>query len=308
MPGERQPLAVLRIDVPRHEDRVFGDAVGLHAALDQVDVQVHESAHLDGAAERDLAVTLGEVQVTHREASHRRRRPDRSTLVPLVKFLMSWLPPFSRGGCGAGGLGGDPVNSAPERLPRMAESGSGGSASGGTRSGSVSISACSRAFHLAEQRRRWCGPHQPRVHDAGVGDRRHVPRRRDPAAEVPDHLVGVGELLGEEPAAVLGCEHAGVAPALAGQRPRVLLRDRADIEDVDDEQVARFRARDGDRPAEHVHARKRRVENILGGVVVVDGTVEPLATVHAEDIARFDLDLGRDVRMPPVVANDLSAR
>ena len=62
---------------------------------------------------------------------------------------------------------------------------------------------------------------------------------------------------------------------------------------------------DGDRPAEHVHARKRRVKNVLGGVVVVDGTVEPLATVHAEDIARFDLDLGRDVPMPPVVANDL---
>jgi hypothetical protein len=30
-----------------------------------------------------------------------------------------------------------------------AESGSGGSANGGTRFGSVSISACSRAFHLA---------------------------------------------------------------------------------------------------------------------------------------------------------------
>ena len=37
----------------------------------------------------------------------------------------------------------------------------------------------------------------------------------------------------------------------------------------------------------------------------MDGTVEPLATVHAEDVAWFDLDLGRDVRMPPVVANDL---
>jgi hypothetical protein len=43
------------------------------------------------------------------------------------------------------------------------------------------------------------------------------------------YLVGVGEPLGEEPAAVLGGEHAGVAPALAGQRSRVLLRDRPDI-------------------------------------------------------------------------------
>ncbi len=39
-------------------------------------------------------------------------------------------------------------NSAPVRLPRIAESGSGGSASGGTRVGLVSMRACSRAFHL----------------------------------------------------------------------------------------------------------------------------------------------------------------
>ena len=36
--------------------------------------------------------------------------------------------------------------SAEISAPRMAESGFGGRASGGTRSGSVSISACSRAF------------------------------------------------------------------------------------------------------------------------------------------------------------------
>jgi len=35
--GEPQPLAVLRVDVARHEDRVLGDAVGFHAAPDQVD-------------------------------------------------------------------------------------------------------------------------------------------------------------------------------------------------------------------------------------------------------------------------------
>jgi hypothetical protein len=143
------------------------------------------------------------------------------------------------------------------------------------------------------------------VHDTDVGDARYVARRCDPALEVPDHFVGVGELLGEEAAAVLGGEYAGVAPALAGERSRILLWDRADIEDVDDEQVAGLGALHGDRPAEHVHRRQRRVENIVGGVVVVDRAVEPFAAVNAERVTRFDLNLGRDIRVPAIVANYL---
>ena len=64
------------------------------------------------------------------------------TLVPLVKFLMSCLPPFSRGGAVRAASAAARVNSAPLREPRTAESGSGGGANGGTRFGSVSISAC----------------------------------------------------------------------------------------------------------------------------------------------------------------------
>src|SRR3712207_4498433 len=60
---EREELGVARLHPARHEDRVGGDAVGLHAALDEVDVEVDEAAHLDGAAEVDLAVPLAEVQV-----------------------------------------------------------------------------------------------------------------------------------------------------------------------------------------------------------------------------------------------------
>src|SRR5262245_2042826 len=132
-----------------------------------------------------------------------------------------------------------------------------------------------------------------------------MPGRRDPALEVPNHLVGVGEVLGEESAAVLGGEYAGVAPALAGQRSRVLLWDRADIKDVDDEQVAGLGALHGDRPAEYVYRWQRRIENIIGGVVVVDRAVEPFAAMNAERVTRFDLYLGRDIRMPAIVANYL---
>src|SRR5215218_2132582 len=62
-PDERDELAVARLDPTRQEDRVGADPVLLHAALDQVDAEVDEAAHLDGAAEGDLPVALAEVQV-----------------------------------------------------------------------------------------------------------------------------------------------------------------------------------------------------------------------------------------------------
>ena len=43
------------------------DPVGVHAALDEIDVQVHEPAHLDRATERDFSIALGKVQVTKRQ-------------------------------------------------------------------------------------------------------------------------------------------------------------------------------------------------------------------------------------------------
>ncbi len=59
---------------------------------------------------------------------------------------MSWLPPFSRGGAVRAASLATRSNSAPVSVPRMAASGSGGSASGGTRPGSWAMSAASRAF------------------------------------------------------------------------------------------------------------------------------------------------------------------
>src|SRR6202000_2642846 len=90
---------------------------------------------------------------------------------------------------------------------------------------------------LREQLGRRRGPHQSGVHDAGVGDSGHVSRRGDTTLEVPYHLVGIGEVLSEESAAIARCEYPGVAPTLAGQRPRVLLRNRTDVENVNDEYV-----------------------------------------------------------------------
>ena len=53
-----------------HEYSVSRDASGRsHAALDEIDVQVHEPAHLDRTAERDPAITPREVQITERAAA-----------------------------------------------------------------------------------------------------------------------------------------------------------------------------------------------------------------------------------------------
>jgi len=141
--------------------------------------------------------------------------------------------------------------------------------------------------------------------DAHVRALRDVARHGDVADEVPDHLVGVREPVGEEAAAVRLREHAGVAPAHARERPLVLLVARVDLEDVDDEQVAGLGALDAERPAEDVHARERRVADIVGGVVVLDGAVEPLTTIRAEHVARLHADGRRNIRVPPVVTDVL---
>ena len=89
--------------------------------------------------------------------------------------------------------------------------------------------------------------------DAGEAHPGHVAGGGGLAGEVPDGLVGVGELVGEEGAAVLLGEDAGVAPALAGQGA-LFLRDGSDVDDVHDQQVARLRALDGERARERVDA------------------------------------------------------
>src|SRR5699024_7057051 len=73
--------------------------------------------------------------------------------------------------------------------------------------------------------------------------------------------------------------------ALTGQRPRVLLRQRAHIEDIDDEQIAGFGFGDRYRARKRVDLRDGRVSDVLGGVVVFNEAVKPLATMHPERVS-----------------------
>jgi hypothetical protein len=147
------------------------------------------------------------------------------------------------------------------------------------------------------------GPDYPWVRDPGESHAGDVPRSRLLAVEVPDRLVGVGEVVGQEATAVVAREDAGVAPALPGDRP-ALLRHGSKLEDVDDEQIAGLGALDGDRAAQGMDDRHVEVADVLGRVVVVDRAVEPLAAVEAELGARSHRRHGRDVGVPAVVRRD----
>ena len=218
---------------------------------------------------------------------------------------MSWLPPFSRGGAVRAASARDAVEvralERPEdRAVRQRRQRQRRHAVGVGRD-QVGLALGPLRQQLGRRR----GAHQARVVDAHVGALRDVARGRDVAREVPDHLVGVGEAIGQEAAAVRLGEDARVAPAHAGVRALVLLVAGVDLEDVDDQQVAGLGALDVERPAEDVHAGQRRVADVVGGVVVLDRAVEPLAAVRAEHVARLDAHGRRDVRMPAVVTDVL---
>src|SRR5262249_58620392 len=91
-------------------------------------------------------------------------------------------------------------------------------------------------------------------------------------------------------------------PTLSGEWAGVLLRDRADIQDVHDEQVARLGALDGEGAAELVNGQQRGVQDVIGGIVVDDGSVEPFPTVDPEAVSRLDGGHRRNLRVPAVVA------
>ena len=200
---------------------------------------------------------------------------------------MSWLPPFSRAGTVRAPSRPTRSSSAPDSVPARTPSSSGGSASGGH---PIRVGVDQRllpAVPLGQQVGRGRGAEEPGVGDPGVADPGDVPRRRFLAAEVPDRLVGVREVVGEEAAAVRLGEDPGVAPALPGC-VAVLLRRLAgaEVEDVDHQQVARFGALDLDGPAEHVRHAEVHVAHVVGRVVVAQLRVGPLPALHPELASR----------------------
>src|SRR5699024_8493247 len=99
----------------------------------------------------------------------------------------------------------------------------------------VGVDQCLFAFvPLREQGRRWGRAGKARVLDPGVLHPGDVPRGAGLSAEVPDGLIGIGVVVGEETATVDLREDPGVSPSLAAV-VALGLGYRSHIDDVDDQ-------------------------------------------------------------------------
>ncbi len=187
---------------------------------------------------------------------------------------MSQLPPCSRGGTVRAASLATRSNAAPLRVPRTAFLAFGQVGQGrhalGIRGDQLGLAL----VPLGQEFVRRSAADQARMGQAGKPHARDVPRRGVDAVQVPDGLGRVGIMVGEETAAVVAGEDAGEAPLVAPQA--------ADIEDVDDENVAGLGPFDLDRAAQDVDDRQVDVADVVRAVVVLDLAVGPVLAFDPE--------------------------
>ena len=134
---------------------------------------------------------------------------------------------------------------------------------------------------------------QSRMNKSSEVHARNMTRGSVEAFEVPDRLLGEREVISEEPAAVLLGKEPVEAP--------LIIRKRADVQQVDDEQVSRLGALYPDRPGEEVHDRQVDVAHIVGGVVVLNEAARPVIGFDDEVVAWLHPSHHRNIRVPAVV-------
>ena len=128
---------------------------------------------------------------------------------------------------------------------------------------------------------------------AGEVHARHMAGVRVEARDIPDRFLRQREMIGEKAAAVLLGEEAVEAPQA--------LRQRADVEQIDDQQIAGLGALDADRARQEVHDRQIDVAHVVGRLVVLDEAAGPVVGLDDEIVAGLDPGHHRDVGMPAVV-------
>src|SRR5512135_1642719 len=97
---------------------------------------------------------------------------------------------------------------------------------------------------------------QPRMLDSRESHIRNMTGCRIDAPDVPDGLVGVWEVIGEEAPTVYFGEDTGIAPF------RLWPRKGPHVEDVNDEDIARLRTIDRNRPTEDVRTREIDIAHV----------------------------------------------
>ena len=134
---------------------------------------------------------------------------------------------------------------------------------------------------------------QSRMDEAGKIDAGHMPGMREHARNVPDRFLRLREMIGQEPAAVLLREEAVEAPEA--------LRQRADIEQIDDQQIAGLGAFHPDRAGQEVHDREIDIAHVVRGFVVLDEAAGPVVGLDHEFVPRLDPGNDGNVGMPSIV-------
>src|SRR6185437_2261688 len=112
------------------------------------------------------------------------------------------------------------------------------------------------------------------MHDAGPANARYMPRGRIDAVEIPTGLSGLRIMIDEETAAILARKNAGEAPRRC--------RQIADIEEIDDQQIARLRAFTTERPAKIMNLGEIDIAHIVCAVIVFDLAAGPVKTFDPE--------------------------
>ena len=236
-------------------------AQNLLSALHHLELDRDDAGDLDGSAEGDLAVALGEVQVAHAELGALDVHGQVHFAAARQVLDVAVAAVFGTAGDGAralfanlglcllvrgagvhalwfGGLGDDAFESR-----------------GGDKFGFAPVPFC-------EDLRGWRAAEDAWVDETSELDAGDVAGGAKDAFEVPDCLCGLGVVLVKETAAVVFVEYPGEAPGV--------VLEGLDVHDLYKEDVAGLGAFDLERSGEVVNLGEINVLDIVGAVIVLD--------------------------------------
>ena len=208
----------MRIDWADLEQRV-GQSVFVDAALDDIDMQMDPSGHLDGSAEGDFAIPLREVVVAHGElgALHIDREIDPRAARNVLDVAVPAM--LTRWNCARGFL----ARLFELRAFQAAEQHAFGrrrqvqkAAPGRDWSRSAPLPLVPSRQELMARR----AADKPGMGDGSKANLRNMARGRIDALAVPDRLARLGEKVGEKAAAILRSRRYRYSPTHSPEEAR----------------------------------------------------------------------------------------
>src|SRR5215216_4777288 len=234
---EDQKVAIMRINRADLEQGV-GQTIHVDAALDNVDVQVDPSCHLDGSAEGDLAVALREVIVAHGKpgAGHIHREVNSRAARDVLYITISSVLARRNGTRG--------FTSSLLQLPTFQAAKQYALRFGGKGEWRHPVGIGGDKFALTlvpllQKLMAWRTPDESWMRNCRKANLWNMPRTGKDALAVPNGFSRLGEKVGQKSAAIGSGEDPGISPLISLQW--------SDIENVDDEYVTRLRSGDFDR-------------------------------------------------------------